>query len=201
MEQVAHQAVVMQFILEMASNSQQDPRGCFREFFHKAKVSRKQRRILNIVHLLAQCCIYHAGWLSRGFHKTLSFLPFFLYNSILNNNICVVALQEGQDVYLEVFRAELEAFKQRVKEYVAKCRNDALNADQQNDGPNYRPNTKVTTDIISQASTAVFSWVSLNLVACSSYLVQLIDGTKNPLFLIWYQCRQLNNLRIFFSKQ
>lgn len=38
MEQVAHQAVVMQFILEMASNSQQDPRGCFRQFFHKAKV-------------------------------------------------------------------------------------------------------------------------------------------------------------------
>lgn len=37
MEQVAHQAVVMQFILEMASNSQEDPRGCFRQFFHKAK--------------------------------------------------------------------------------------------------------------------------------------------------------------------
>uniref|UniRef100_A0A3Q2PBG2 Hsp90 co-chaperone Cdc37-like 1 n=1 Tax=Fundulus heteroclitus TaxID=8078 RepID=A0A3Q2PBG2_FUNHE len=77
MEQVAHQAVVMQFILEMASTSQQDPRGCFRQFFHKAK--------------------------------------------------------EGQDVYLEVFRAELEAFKQRVTEYAAKCRNDALNVDQQND--------------------------------------------------------------------
>ncbi|KAK7895614.1 hypothetical protein WMY93_020939 [Mugilogobius chulae] len=37
MSQVAHQAVVMQFILEMASNSKQDPRGCFRQFFHKAK--------------------------------------------------------------------------------------------------------------------------------------------------------------------
>uniref|UniRef100_A0A3B4BMV8 Hsp90 co-chaperone Cdc37-like 1 n=1 Tax=Periophthalmus magnuspinnatus TaxID=409849 RepID=A0A3B4BMV8_9GOBI len=37
MAQVAHQAVVMQFILEMASNSNQDPRGCFRPFFHKAK--------------------------------------------------------------------------------------------------------------------------------------------------------------------
>ncbi|KAM4532351.1 hsp90 co-chaperone Cdc37-like 1 [Fundulus diaphanus] len=94
MEQVAHQAVVMQFILEMASTSQQDPRGCFRQFFHKAK--------------------------------------------------------EGQDVYLEVFRAELEAFKQRVKEYAAKCRNDALNVDQQNDGTNYRPNAKGMTDFISQ---------------------------------------------------
>ncbi|CAL1569952.1 unnamed protein product [Knipowitschia caucasica] len=37
MTQVAHQAVVMQFILEMASNSKQDPRGCFRHFFRKAK--------------------------------------------------------------------------------------------------------------------------------------------------------------------
>nr|XP_057912196.1 hsp90 co-chaperone Cdc37-like 1 isoform X2 [Doryrhamphus excisus] len=37
MEQVAHQAVAMQFILEMASNSGQDPRGCFRQFFQKAK--------------------------------------------------------------------------------------------------------------------------------------------------------------------
>lgn len=38
MEQVAHQAVVMQFILEMAKNAQEDPRGCFRQFFQKAKV-------------------------------------------------------------------------------------------------------------------------------------------------------------------
>ncbi|CAG04885.1 unnamed protein product, partial [Tetraodon nigroviridis] len=37
MKQVAHQAVVMQFILELASHSKQDPRGSFREFFHKAK--------------------------------------------------------------------------------------------------------------------------------------------------------------------
>ncbi|KAM4634699.1 hsp90 co-chaperone Cdc37-like 1 isoform 2-T2 [Polymixia lowei] len=41
MEQVAHQAVAMQFILEMASNSQQDPRGCFRQFFHKAKAGQE----------------------------------------------------------------------------------------------------------------------------------------------------------------
>ncbi|XP_028456741.1 hsp90 co-chaperone Cdc37-like 1 isoform X2 [Perca flavescens] len=76
MEQVAHQAVVMQFILEMASNSQQDPRGCFRQFFHKAK--------------------------------------------------------EGQDVYLEVFYTELEAFKDRVKENAFKSRGDTPNnVDQQ----------------------------------------------------------------------
>ncbi|XP_072453453.1 hsp90 co-chaperone Cdc37-like 1 [Notamacropus eugenii] len=37
MEQVAHQAVVMQFIMEMAKNCNVDPRGCFRLFFQKAK--------------------------------------------------------------------------------------------------------------------------------------------------------------------
>ncbi|XP_063745145.1 hsp90 co-chaperone Cdc37-like 1 isoform X2 [Eleginops maclovinus] len=70
MEQVAHQAVVMRFILEMASTSQQDPRGCFRQFFHKAK--------------------------------------------------------EGQDVYLEVFHTEFEAFKHRVRESAVKSRCEAL---------------------------------------------------------------------------
>ncbi|XP_070844351.1 hsp90 co-chaperone Cdc37-like 1 [Chaetodon trifascialis] len=91
MEQVAHQAVVMQFILEMASNSQQDPRGCFREFFHKAK--------------------------------------------------------DGQEVYLEVFHTELEAFKHRVKEYPVKCRGDTVNsAEQQNTGTNCRLDPKEALD-------------------------------------------------------
>lgn len=65
MDQVAHQAVVIQFILEMAANSQQDPRGCFRQFFRKAK--------------------------------------------------------DGQDVYLEVFYTELEAFKRRLREHTVRC--------------------------------------------------------------------------------
>lgn len=39
MEQIAHQAVVMQFIIEMARSCNVDPRGCFRLFFQKAKVS------------------------------------------------------------------------------------------------------------------------------------------------------------------
>ncbi|NXT29855.1 CD37L protein, partial [Syrrhaptes paradoxus] len=38
MEQVAHQAVVMQFIIEIARNCNVDPRGCFRLFFQNAKV-------------------------------------------------------------------------------------------------------------------------------------------------------------------
>lgn len=37
MEQVAHQAVVMQFIIEIARSCNVDPRGCFRLFFQKAK--------------------------------------------------------------------------------------------------------------------------------------------------------------------
>ncbi|XP_069620309.1 hsp90 co-chaperone Cdc37-like 1 isoform X1 [Ranitomeya imitator] len=37
MEQVAHQTVVMQFIIEMAKSCNVDPRGCFRLFFQKAK--------------------------------------------------------------------------------------------------------------------------------------------------------------------
>ncbi|XP_063770046.1 hsp90 co-chaperone Cdc37-like 1 [Pseudophryne corroboree] len=37
MEQVAHQAVVMQFIIEMATSCNVDPRGCFRLFFQKTK--------------------------------------------------------------------------------------------------------------------------------------------------------------------
>ncbi|XP_040012667.1 hsp90 co-chaperone Cdc37-like 1 [Xiphias gladius] len=91
MEQVAHQAVVMQFILEMALNSKQDPRGCFRQFFHKAK--------------------------------------------------------EGQDVYLEVFHTELEAFKHRLKEYAVKCRGDTTkHTEQQNTGTNCRLDPKESLD-------------------------------------------------------
>lgn len=39
MEQVAHQTIVMQFILELAKSLKVDPRGCFRQFFEKIKVT------------------------------------------------------------------------------------------------------------------------------------------------------------------
>lgn len=39
MEQIAHQALVMQFIIEMARSCNVDPRGCFRLFFQKTRVS------------------------------------------------------------------------------------------------------------------------------------------------------------------
>ncbi|KAL6472792.1 hypothetical protein MHYP_G00189800 [Metynnis hypsauchen] len=79
MEQVAHQAVAMQFILEMARNVQQDPRGCFRQFFQKAKA--------------------------------------------------------GQEGYLDVFHTELEAFKQRVREYAVKPKLDTPKAPEQHYTP------------------------------------------------------------------
>lgn len=37
MEQVSHQAVVLQFILELGKSLKVDPRGCFRQFFEKFK--------------------------------------------------------------------------------------------------------------------------------------------------------------------
>ncbi|XP_077413124.1 hsp90 co-chaperone Cdc37-like [Vanacampus margaritifer] len=42
MEQVAHQTIVMQFILELAKSLKVDPRGCFRQFFAKIKTSDQQ---------------------------------------------------------------------------------------------------------------------------------------------------------------
>ncbi|XP_051242599.1 hsp90 co-chaperone Cdc37 isoform X1 [Dicentrarchus labrax] len=41
MEQVAHQAIVMQFILDSARTLKVDPRGCFRQFFSKIKTADK----------------------------------------------------------------------------------------------------------------------------------------------------------------
>lgn len=38
MDQIAHQAIVMQFILDLARTLSIDPRGCFRQFFSKIKV-------------------------------------------------------------------------------------------------------------------------------------------------------------------
>ncbi|KAM7009332.1 hsp90 co-chaperone Cdc37-like [Tautogolabrus adspersus] len=42
MEQVAHQAIVVQFILDLARTLEVDPRGCFRDFFSKIKTADKQ---------------------------------------------------------------------------------------------------------------------------------------------------------------
>ncbi|XP_051244219.1 hsp90 co-chaperone Cdc37 [Dicentrarchus labrax] len=42
MGQVAHQTIVMQFILELAKSLKVDPRGCFRQFFAKIKTADQQ---------------------------------------------------------------------------------------------------------------------------------------------------------------
>ncbi|ELK28699.1 PREDICTED: hsp90 co-chaperone Cdc37 [Myotis davidii] len=42
MEQVAHQTIVMQFILELAKSLKVDPRACFRQFFTKIKTADRQ---------------------------------------------------------------------------------------------------------------------------------------------------------------
>ncbi|XP_047435648.1 hsp90 co-chaperone Cdc37-like isoform X2 [Mugil cephalus] len=39
MEQVAHQAIVMQFILDLSRRLEVDPRGCFRQFFSRIKTA------------------------------------------------------------------------------------------------------------------------------------------------------------------
>lgn len=44
MEQVAHQTIVMQFILELAKSLKVDPRACFRQFFTKIKVGAPSSR-------------------------------------------------------------------------------------------------------------------------------------------------------------
>jgi len=42
MEHVAHQTIVMQFILELAKSLELDPRGCVRAFFSRIKLAEKQ---------------------------------------------------------------------------------------------------------------------------------------------------------------
>ncbi|XP_069623190.1 hsp90 co-chaperone Cdc37 [Ranitomeya imitator] len=42
MEQVSHQTIVMQFILELAKSLKVDPRACFRQFFTKIKTADQQ---------------------------------------------------------------------------------------------------------------------------------------------------------------
>lgn len=123
MDQVAHQAVVMQFILEMASNSQQDPRGCFRQFFHKAKVR------------------FHIQLTPHMKPRRHRSAP-----DIIASAVAVV--QDGQDVYLEVFHTELEAFKHRVREHTARSRGDSI--EQQNLGTNCRREPKNTVDSLPQ---------------------------------------------------
>lgn len=157
MEQVAHQAVVMQFILEMALNSQKDPRGCFRQFFHKAKV----RCTLLISGLWTVSTLTHYFNHFKRHHANLKCCAYLQLDLVLfccfvpNVAVCNV-LQEGQDVYLEVFHTELEAFKHRVREYAVNCRVDN-NAEQNNTGTNCRLDPKESVDSLPPVSFPLFS--------------------------------------------
>lgn len=110
MDQVAHQAVVIQFILEMAANSQQDPRGCFRQFFRKAKVGHTHTHLLTLDFSFGQCDAHSGREDVADGNSFLSFINLFRF-----------PLEDGQDVYLEVFYTELEAFKRRLREHTVRC--------------------------------------------------------------------------------
>lgn len=76
--------------------------------------------------------------------------------------------QEGQDVYLEVFHKELEAFKQRVKDYTDKCRGHLSNTEQQNVGTNCILDPKEAT----VPSVSALKFVPASLVPQCIYHLQ-----------------------------
>lgn len=65
------------------------------------------------------------------------------------------SLQDGQDVYLEVFHTELEAFKQRVRDYKVKSRNDGSSTEQTNTSQNHRVDSKEPNAFSPQVRPAV----------------------------------------------
>lgn len=88
MEQIAHQAIVMQFILDLARTLKVDPRGCFRDFFSKIKVCASQR-------------------LST---------PFYYYSQqIYWLKLSICSSQTADKPYLDMFDHELELLKERVR--------------------------------------------------------------------------------------
>ena len=88
-------------------------------------------------------------------------------------------MQEGQDVYLEVFHTELEAFKHRVREYAVSSISDAHNnVEQQKTSTNYRLDPKEALDSLPPVSAP-----SLPLTGCCSYTTQLLDGTVELLYV------------------
>lgn len=149
MGQVAHQAVVMQFILEMASNTQQDPRGCFRQFFHKAKV----RTVVHRRYHPPEC-----DFCPRGEKKMMNCCCEPSWRHLLRVIVPFVGVQEGHDIYLDVFHTELEAFKRRVREHSGRGRGDRpTTTDQQSNGANYRLDPKGAQDAPSPVSALLFS--------------------------------------------
>lgn len=89
MEQVAHQAIVMQFILDLARALKVDPRGCFRQFFLKIKVCSSK-------------CVLTG-----------------IFVCVVTENLAIEALsrpcQTADEPYQKAFDHELELLKERVR--------------------------------------------------------------------------------------
>lgn len=76
-------------------------------------------------------------------------------------------MQEGQDVYLEVFHTELEAFKYQVREHVVRCKSVASNntTQQPSNGTNLRLDPKESQSCLTQVSFfGVFFWSGVSLI-------------------------------------
>lgn len=87
MEQVAHQTIVMQFILELAKSLKVDPRGCFRQFFDKIKVCLR----VKVIH-------FPLALNSNAYRLAVTFPS-----------------QTADQQYQDAFNDELESFKERVR--------------------------------------------------------------------------------------
>lgn len=100
MEQVAHQTIVMQFILELAKSLKVDPRGCFRQFFTKIKV-----------------CVCISVYFIRESSDSCVFLKTLLTVCVLvlHSSVACVCFQTADQQYQDAFNDELESFKERVR--------------------------------------------------------------------------------------
>lgn len=102
MEQVAHQTIVMQFILELAKSLKVDPRACFRQFFTKIKV---RTGIFPLGTGISGTAA--AGWDPggrKGGERGCGGPP-----------LTPISRQTADQQYMEGFNDELEAFKERVR--------------------------------------------------------------------------------------
>ncbi|GAB5579657.1 hsp90 co-chaperone Cdc37-like 1 [Prionailurus iriomotensis] len=121
MEQIAHQAVVMQFIMEMAKNCNVDPRGCFRLFFQKAKKGDLSGGDCQLGVFHQESCLYYIRHWREFPSCSILFILSSLHNvekvfaSLKHEDASVMEAEE--EGYFEAFKNELEAFKSRVRLY------------------------------------------------------------------------------------
>lgn len=88
MEQVAHQTIVMQFILELAKSLKVDPRGCFRQFFEKIKVNN---------------CV----WMLQNLKRSRSLGGTNLGKSLFYSPVCISFKSEEQGKLVQYIHIEM----------------------------------------------------------------------------------------------